>query len=99
MTKTEQARLVAWRWRILQSAQGESRQVARTRRHFGVSRTLFYKWKRRFDELAEARLGDRSRTPHRSPRATPSAVVSKILYLRQQYHFGSGRVADYTARR
>ena len=43
-------------------------------------------------------LGDRPRTPHRSPRATPREVVSKILYLRQHYHFGPGRIADYLQR-
>jgi hypothetical protein len=25
-------------------------------------------------------------------------VVSKILYLRQQYHFGPGRIAEYLKR-
>ncbi len=67
-------------------------------RHFGVSRTAFYRWKRRFDALGDAGLADRPRTPHRSPRATPRAVVSKILYLRQQYHFGAARIADYLKR-
>jgi hypothetical protein len=43
-------------------------------------------------------LCDRPRTPHRSPRATPREVVSKILYLRQRYHFGAGRIADYLQR-
>ncbi len=98
MTKAEQARVTAWRLRILQWAEGEPRQVARTCRHFGISRTAFYRWKRRFDALGEAGLADRPRTPHRSPRATPRAVVSKILYLRQQYHFGAGRIADYLKR-
>src|SRR5690606_23392433 len=46
----------------------------------------------------EAGLADRSRTPRRSPRATPPAVVSKILYLRQEYHFGPGRIANYLKR-
>lgn len=32
--------------------------------------------------------------PLRSPRATPREVISKILYLRQRYHFGPGRIAD-----
>ena len=31
-------------------------------------------------------------------RATSSAVVSKILYLRQHYHFGPGRIAAYLER-
>ena len=98
MTKAEQARITAWRLKILRWSQEEPRQVARTCRHFGISRTVFYRWKRRFDELGEAGLADRPRTPHRSPRATPPAVVSKILYLRQQYHFGPGRIANYLER-
>ena len=98
MTKAEQARVMAWRLRILQWAEGEPRQVARTCRYFGISRTAFYRWKRRVDAFGEAGLVDRPRTPHRSPRATPRAVVSKILYLRQQYHFGAGRIADYLRR-
>lgn len=98
MTKSEQVRITAWRLRILQHAEGEPRHVARTCRYFGISRTAFYRWKRRFDEFGEAGLADRPRTPHRSPRATPPAVVSKILYLRQNYHFGAGRIAAYLQR-
>ncbi len=52
MTKAEQARIVAWRLKILRW--DEPRQVARTCRHFGISRTAFYRWKRWFDELGEA---------------------------------------------
>ena len=54
MTKAEHIRIVTWRLRILNWAQGEPRQVARTCRHFGISRTAFYRWKKRFDELGEA---------------------------------------------
>src|SRR5262249_29259060 len=32
------------------------------------------------------------------PRATPREVVSKILYLRQNYHFGPAKIADYLRR-
>jgi transposase InsO family protein len=65
---------------------------------FGISRQAFYKWKRRFDAHGAAGLYDRPRRPRTSPRATDSAVVSKILYLRQTYHFGPGRIADYLKR-
>lgn len=98
MTKAEHTRLVAWRLKILRTAQGEPRQVARTCRYFGISRTAYYRWKKRFDEFAEAGLADRPRAPHRSPHSTPPAVVSKILYLRQNYHFGAGRIAAYLLR-
>ena len=98
MTKAEQARIVAWRLRILKHAENEPRYVAQTCRYFGISRTAFYRWKKRFDEFGEAGLTDQPRTPHHSPRATPAAVVSKILYLRQNYHFGAGRIAAYMQR-
>ena len=98
MTKTEQTRLTSWRLKILQRAEAGSRNVAWTCRHFGISRKTFYKWKRRFNEHGDAGLCDRPRRPHRSPQATPKEVVSKILYLRQNYHFGPGKIADYLKR-
>ena len=52
----------------------------------------------RFVDDGEAGLCDRSGAPHRSPRATPPEVVSKLLYLRQHYHFGPGKIADYLKR-
>jgi len=97
MTKGEQARLTAWRLKVLRQAADEG-NVARTCRRFGISRKSFYKWKRRHTDHGDAGLCDRPRTPQRSPRATARAVVSKILYLRQQYHFGAGRIAAYLQR-
>jgi transposase len=96
MTKGEQARLVAWRLRILQEAAAMA-NVARVCRRFGLSRKSFYKWKQRHAEHGDAGLSDRPHAPHRSPRATAPDVVSKILSLRQHYHFGAGRIAGYLA--
>jgi transposase len=98
MTKTEQKRLWTWRFKVLQRAGEASRNVSHTCRHFGISRQALYKWKRRFDEFGAAGLCDRPRTPHRSPRATARDVVSTIRYLRQHYHFGPGKIADYLKR-
>jgi transposase InsO family protein len=98
MTKAQQTRLLTWRFKILQRAGASSRNVARTCRHFGISRKTFYKWKKRYDAHGEAGLCDRPCTPQRSPRATPQDVVGKILYLRQRYHFGPGKIADYLRR-
>ena len=97
MTKTEKTRLTAWRLRVLRQAADEG-NVARVCRRFGISRKSFYKWKRRQADHGEAGLCDRPRTPQRSPRATAREVVSKILYLRQHYHFGAGRIAAYLNR-
>ena len=98
MTKAEQARLVGWRLKVLQRAGDGPRRVAHTCRHFGISRKTFYKWKQRYAAHGAAGVGDRPRRPLRSPRATPADVVSKILYLRQHYHFGPRRIAAYLER-
>jgi len=97
MTKAEQVRLTAWRLRVLRQAADEG-NVARICRRFGISRKSFYKWKRRHREQGDAGLCDRPRRPLLSPRATARDVVSKILYLRQHYHFGAGRIAAYLHR-
>jgi transposase InsO family protein len=97
MTKGEQVRLTAWRLRVLRQAADEG-NVAGVCRRFGLSRKAFYKWKRRHVEHGDTGLCDRPRTPQHSPRATAHEVVSKILYLRQHYHFGAGRIAAYLGR-
>lgn len=98
MTKAELTRLMSWRLKVLRHASEVTQNVARTCRHFGISRQSFYKWKRRHDKDGDAGLCDRPRTPHRSPRSTPREVASKILYLRQNYHFGPGKISDYLKR-
>jgi transposase-like protein len=45
MTKSEQTRLTHWRLKLLQAA-GDAGNVARTCRHFAISRKTFYKWRR-----------------------------------------------------
>src|SRR4030095_6913520 len=90
-------RLEAWRFGLWEQPRGTA-NVSRPCRHFGISRKTFYKWKGRFDADGQAALGDRSRAPRRSPRSTPPDVVSRILYLRQRYHFGPGKIAAYLQR-
>ena len=96
--KAEQARQVAWRDRLLKFAAATDRSVSYACRHFGVSRKTFYKWKARYGTHGAAGLCDRPRVPLRSPHATSADVVHKILYLRQQYHFGAGKITDYLKR-
>lgn len=66
MTKREQARLMAWRLKVLQQAVPE-RNVARACRRYGISRKSVYKWKRRHAEHGDAGLCDRPRAPQRPP--------------------------------
>jgi len=97
MNKANQLRQINWRIKLLKYA-SETGNVARTCRHFGISRKSFYKWVRRHEEYGDAGLCDRSKKPKTMPRSTPKEIVSKVLYLRQNYHFGPGRIAAYLAR-
>jgi len=80
------------------AASESPRAVSQTCRHFGISRQAFYKWKKRHEKHGDAGLCDRPRAPIRSPSATSPGVVGKILYLRQNYHFGPRKIADYLKR-
>jgi transposase-like protein len=53
-----QARKAKARLRMLQHAQRMSGNVSQTCRFFGVSRSLFYIWKKRFEEEGLASLRD-----------------------------------------
>jgi transposase InsO family protein len=98
MNKSELQRQAKWRITVIKHASEVTKNVAKTCRHFGIARQTFYKWTRRYQEHGEAGLCNRSRKPHHSPRATSQDVVSKLLYLRQNYHFGPSRISDYLQR-
>ena len=59
-----QARKVKARLRMLQPALRLNGNVSQTCRFFGVSRTLFYNWKQRYEKHGIAGLRDMSRRPH-----------------------------------
>ncbi len=98
MTEHEQRRLVRHRLAILRHAEEVTGNVAMTCRYYGISRNCFYKWRNRFDEYGGKGLRDRSSRPHHSPNETDSEVVGKIMYLRQNYHFGPHKIAMYLKR-
>jgi transposase InsO family protein len=72
-----------------------SRNVARTCRHFGISRQTFYRWQRRYDPQNLATLEERSHRPHRRRQATWSAALAdRILALRLRYpRWGKDKLA------
>ncbi len=60
---------------------------------FRVSRATVAKWVRRFRELGEAGLDDRSCAPHRSPRRTRPELEQTICSVRRHQAFGPHRIA------
>src|SRR5512133_3094838 len=86
-------RVVRHRLAVLRHAEEVTGNVAMTCRYYGITRQSFYTWKRRYEEDGPGGLRPRSRRPTVSPNATHVDVVGKILYLRQNYHFGPGKIS------
>jgi transposase InsO family protein len=98
VSEEELARNARRRLAIIRHAQEVTGNVAKTCRYYGISRNLYYKWLRRYEAEGIDGLRDRSRRPLNSPRATHTEVIGKILYLRQNYHFGPMKISMYLAR-
>jgi transposase len=83
---------------VLRHAEEITGNVAATCRYYGITRQTFYTWQRRYDTDGVEGLKDRSHRPKNSPNATHAEVVGKIIYLRQNYHFGPEKIAMYLKR-
>ena len=88
-----QARKVKARLRMLQHAQRVSGNVSQTCRFFGVSRALFYIWKKRFEKNGLAGLRDQPRRPHHIRYRIPPEIVSLILRIREERRYGAVRTS------
>jgi len=98
VTDKERARSASRRLAIIRHAREVSGNVSLTCRYYGITRQSYYVWLRRYVEKGVPGLEDRSRRPHRSPQATSTEIVGKIVHLRQTYHFGPQKIAMYLRR-
>ena len=71
------------------------RNVARTGRHFGISRQTFYRWQRRYDPYDLTTLEERSHCPRQRRQPTWSLPLEeKVLSLRLQFpRWGKDKLA------
>ncbi|MFR9773498.1 helix-turn-helix domain-containing protein [Nocardia sp. SC052] len=83
---------------VLRHAEEVSGNVAATCRYYGISRNIFYRWKRRYEDEGLDGLKDRSSAPLHCPTVTEPEVVTKIIHLRQHYHFGPMKITFYLQR-
>jgi transposase len=98
LTERELTRSAARRLAILRHAQEVTGNVAQTCRYYGITRQTYYIWLRRYQELGPDGLRERSRRPLVSPNATKAGVIDRIIYLRQNYHFGPYKISMYLKR-
>ncbi|MEU2052993.1 helix-turn-helix domain-containing protein [Streptomyces bungoensis] len=83
---------------VIRHVEEVSGNVAMSCRYFGISRQAYYTWYRRYQAEGIEGLRTRSKAPKTSPNATHVEVVGKIIYLRQNYHFGPEKIAMYLKR-
>ncbi len=79
----------------------ETKNVQAVCRKFGISRKTFYKWFKRYqqDKGNTKALVDRSRRPHRFPRATPESSIRILREAREQTGYGQRRLRAYLEKR
>jgi len=79
---------------------GETGNVSKTCRYFGISRQTFYEWKRAYEARGEEGLVNQRPgfKPGTHPKKMKPAIEEKVLLLRRRYHFGPERISWYLQR-
>lgn len=82
-----------WRLKVIEWYEAHSRNASWTARHFGISRTTFTKWKKRFDDYGPGALEDASRRPDkvRTPTWSPEFETA-VLEVRQLTGWGKDKL-------
>ena len=75
----------------------ETKNVQAVSEKFGISRKTFYKWYKRYKDSSGSTdsLQDRSRRPHRSPRATPESSIRLLMAVKEETGYGQRRLRTY----
>ncbi len=66
--------------------------IAKTCRHFGISRQTFYDWRSRFEKDGESGLINHKPCPENPRLRVAPEVEEKIVHLRTRYHLGPDRI-------
>jgi transposase InsO family protein len=83
--------------RILNHAR-QTGNISKTCRYFGISREIFYQWKRAYEAHGETALINSKPCPQNPKMRVPKPIEEKILYIRKNYHFGALRISWYLER-
>jgi len=64
-------------------------------RHYGVSKTIYYEWIKKYKKQGEKGLINQKPCPENLKLRTPIEVEEKVIYLRKKYHFRPERIYMY----
>ncbi len=87
MMNIKAKRDIAHKTKILNHAR-ESKNIAKTCRHFGSSRETFYTWKRAYERDGEKGLINNKPCPENPTRRVAKYIEEPVIYLRTTCHFG-----------
>lgn len=73
------------RIRFIAAFQSERYTMSALARQFGISRKTAYKWAHRYAREGVVGLEERSRRPHRSPRAVDEATEAALLETKRRF--------------
>ena len=94
----DQERRAQDRLRVLHHLEQVTRNVSQTCRFFGISRTLFYRWRERYRQEGLVGLHDGPRGPRHHPFTTPLHIVALILEIRRERQYGPLRIRFFLER-
>ena len=76
----------------------KTQNVAKTCRHFGISRASYYVWKARYEQYGEEGLINKKPCPINIRSRVAADIEEKIIYLRKKYHLGPERIYMFIQR-
>lgn len=88
MTHANAALTPRQRLRLARQVVDDGWSVAAAASYFRVSWRTAHRWVRRYLEMREAGMQDRSSRPHSSPNKTPRTLVRKVVHLRLKKRLG-----------
>lgn len=94
---TQAQRDIKRRLNVLEYAR-ECGNVAKTCRHFGISRQCYYNWLHAHERHGDDGLVGSRPCPENRKLRTPKPIEDKIVHLRTTYHFGPHKIAWYLER-
>lgn len=94
---TQAQKDISRKLKILRYAE-EIGNVSKTCRYFGISREIFYRWKRTYAREGESGLINSKPCPENPKLRVPGPIEERILYLRKTYHLGQQRISWFLER-
>jgi len=74
-------------------------KIAPTCRYFGIARSTFYYWYKRYKQCGFEGLRELSRRPHHLNFQIPQEIVNLILKIRSEKHYGARLMSLYLRKR